>query len=94
MAIPFFPGVACALDLSTDQLTLLEFIKIYEDVDDLDPRERPDANTVEDDAAFDKWVKDFIHRRETEVITGEHPRADQHQSVVKFHGFDEDTEQE
>ena len=86
--MPFFPGVECALDLSHEQVALLEFISIYESVDDLDPRDRPEPSTIEDDVEFDKWIKDYVRRKEVEVIAGDRQTAAKHKSVVHFHGQD------
>lgn len=88
--MPFFPGVNSALDLTPEQLALLEFISIYESVDDLDPRDRPEQSTVENDAEFDRWIKEYVKRKEVEVISGDRPTASKHKNVIRFHGNDED----
>ena len=88
----FFPGVTCALDLIHEQIALLEFISIYESIEEMDPRDRPESSTVENDADFDRWVQDYIQRKEAEIISGEKQTASKHKNVVRFHP-DEGSEQ-
>jgi len=86
--MPFFPGVRCALELSNMQVALLEFIQLYENVEDMDPREKPAEDIVSDDAQFDTWIGEYTKKKEMEIVHGTKEGADKHQTVYKFEGND------
>ena len=87
----FFPGVRCALELSNAQVALLEFIQLYENIDEMDPRERPSEEVIGDDSQFDGWIKEYTKKKEIEIVHGKREGADKHKSVTKFEGNDDDT---
>ena len=84
----------CALDLSPDQVNLIQYMNLYDNIDDMDPRDKPTEEIVEDDSKFDNWIQDFARRKESEIRSGGSTKADSHKTVVRYEGFDENADQE
>jgi hypothetical protein len=45
--------------LDDAQLTLLTYARFYESIAGMMPSDRPDDAVIEDDAALDKWYKEY-----------------------------------
>jgi len=66
---------------------------VYESIDEMDPRDRPARDTIEDDDKFDNWAKDFAKRKEIEIRYGTQSSAADHSNVTVYDGFEDDTEE-
>lgn len=72
---------------------MIQFINLYESIEEMDPRDKPPVDIIDDDRAFDHWITEFASRKEAQIrSSGKGGQADGHKSVVKFGGFDEEGE--
>lgn len=94
--MPFFPGVECTLDLSPNQVSLIQYMNLYDNIDDMDPRDKPPDELIEDDTKFDMWIQDFARRKEAEIRSGDggSKSASSQKTVYRYDGFEEDEDQE
>ena len=92
--MPFFPGVECALDLTPIQVALLEYMSLHESVDNMDPRDKPEDDIINNDEKFDKWIQEFKARKEAEIKYGADEGASKHQRVTKFSPQEEQDDEE
>jgi len=69
-------------------------MNLYDNIDDMDPRDKPPEDIIEDDGKFDKWIEDFARKKEAEIRSGgESKSASSHKSVVRYEGFGEDDQE-
>jgi len=59
-------------------------------VEEMDPKDKPDEETIRDDTKFDEWLKEFSRQRKYESIHGPSKKASDHQNVIVFHPEDEE----